>query len=326
MKLVIVGRGILGSSLYHMLRRLGHEVIVIESGERRVFPSLIHSLLLKGKDIELASESLNFYREINVPIKEFDSITLGNISKEILDSWGKAGVEIKETYVEWLRERGIVSRGGDRLVYISRLISSVPFIKGRAKVNLEKREVQVDGRTIRADKFLITAGPWNPCLAKVKSKSYYCWATVVMTSLMQLGKYFIYDYEKGFYSRPLLGLGGGMAIVGDGKIIESPPGRRIAIERDEVIDRIRERIGKIVPLHTSGEFCEGTPDMRPSYGEIVENIYYAGGLDGYGAEVGPGVAKLLINYIFKGEKVDEYFMDRFSNVQDFSIGREAHEI
>ncbi|MCG3109796.1 hypothetical protein L3N51_02092 [Metallosphaera sp. J1] len=326
MKFVIVGRGILGSSLYHMLRKLGHDVVVVESGERRVFPSLIHSLLLKDKDIELARMSLDFYREFSVPMREFVSITLGKIGKDILNSWERAGVEIGETYVDWLKSNGIVARGGDRLVYVSKLISSVPFVRGKAKVDLLQEKVYLDGKELHADRYLVVAGPWNPCLLKVKSKSYYCWATLVASRMRELGNHFVYDYEKGFYSRPLLGLGTGIAIVGDGRVIESPPGRRIPVQEDEVLDRARERLGPLVPLYTAGEFCEGTPDMRPAYGPITDRVLYAGGLDGYGAEVGPGLAKLLVDFIVSGEKVQEYFLDRFSHVTNFTIGREPHEI
>lgn len=309
-----------------MLRKLGHDVVVVESGERRVFPSLIHSLLLKDKDIELARMSLDFYREFSVPMREFISITLGKIGKDVLNSWERAGVEIRETYVDWLKSDGIVARGGDRLVYVSRLISSVPFVRGKAKVDLLQEKVYLDGKELHADRYLVVAGPWNPCLLRVKSKSYYCWATLVASGMRELGNHFVYDYEKGFYSRPLLGLGTGIAIVGDGRAIESPPGRRIPVQEDEVLDRARERLGPLVPLHTAGEFCEGTPDMRPAYGPITDRVLYAGGLDGYGAEVGPGLAKLLVDFIVSGEKVQEYFLDRFSHVTNFTIGREPHEI
>ncbi len=326
MKIVVVGRGILGSSLYHLLRRKGHVVRVIESGERRVFPSLIHSLLLKDRDIELARMSLDFYREFSVPMKEFVSITLGKVESQILNSWERVGVEIREEHVSWLKANGIVARGGDRLVYISRLISSVPFVRGKAKIDLLKEKVYLDGKEIHADKYLVVAGPWNPCLLRVKTKSYYCWATLVASGVKELGNHFVYDYEKGFYSRPLLGLGTGIAIVGDGRAIESPPGRRIPVDENEVLDRARERLGSLHPLYTAGEFCEGTPDMRPAYGPITDKILYAGGLDGYGAEVGPGLAKLIIKFIETGEKVQEYFLDRFTGVTDFTVGREPHEI
>lgn len=139
MKIVVVGRGILGSSLYHLLRRKGHVVRVIESGERRVFPSLIHSLLLKDRDIELARMSLDFYREFSVPMKEFVSITLGKVESQILNSWERVGVEIREEHVSWLKANGIVARGGDRLVYISRLISSVPFVRERLRLTYLRR-------------------------------------------------------------------------------------------------------------------------------------------------------------------------------------------
>ncbi|QKR00333.1 FAD-binding oxidoreductase [Metallosphaera tengchongensis] len=326
MKFAIVGRGILGSSLYFMLTKAGHEVKVIESRKRRVFPSLIHSLLLKGKDVQLAMESLKFYREFNVPMREFPSLTIGKVSMDVITQWQEVGVQIREEYVGWISSDAIVALGGDRLVYVSKLIYAVPYIEGSAEIDLSKGVVSVGGKQVKADKIIVTAGPWNPCLVGVKSKSYYCWATLIYSKIRELGSHFVYDYEKGFYSRPVIGLATGMAIVGDGKAVESPPGNRVSLDKEEVMAKVRDRVGHFVPLYTAGEFCEGTPDMKPSYGKIGENVYYAGGLDGYGAEVGPGLAKLLLDLIMKGEVEREYYAERFSEVGDFTIGREPHEI
>jgi len=326
LKFIIVGGGILGSSLYHLLKEAGHEVKVFDSGKRRVFPTLIHSLLLKGRDVELAKESLDFYRRVGVPMRELPSITLGHVPQDLITLWEGVGVKVEEKHVEWLRARGLYAKGGDRLVSIVHLIHSTPHVKAEVSVDPETFTLRANGREVKGDVIVIAAGAWNPQTVPVSSKSYYCWATLALFGTSEVGSHIIYDYEKGFYSRPLLGFGGNLAIVGDGDVIESPPGRRICVNSADVLSRVRERLGRLAPLYTAGEFCEGTPDMRPAFGNLKENVYYVGGLNGYGAEVGPGIAKLLVDFILKGEENKEYSLSRFNGLRDFRLGREPHEI
>ncbi len=328
MKVVVIGGGIAGSSLYYLLKKRGHDVKVIDPRIRRVFPSLIHSLLLKGKDVYLAKRSLEFYKEFNVMTKEFPSITIGKVEDKVVEEWREVGVDVREELVPWLGTRGLVAKGGDRLVYVKRLIDSVPIIRERASVSQKgsRAEVRLNGKEVEADVYVLATGPWNPYLLPVKSKSYYCWASLVVNENKLLDQTFIYDYEKGFYSRPFLGLGMRFSIVGDGKTIVAPPGTKVKVDPYEVIDRARERLGRLYHVYTSGEYCEGTPDMRPAYGRLLDNLYYIGGFNGYGAEVGPGVATLLVEMMLEGKEEREYLLDRFNGVKDFELGKEPHEL
>ncbi|EZQ04808.1 FAD-dependent oxidoreductase [Candidatus Acidianus copahuensis] len=328
MKVAIIGAGILGSSLFYMLKEAGHDTIVIDPRVRRIFPSLIHSLLLKGKDVELARTSLDFYRKVRIPMKEFPSITLGKVSEDLISLWSSEGVEIKEQFIDWINASGLVAIGGDRLVYIKRLIDSVPIIREKASIYSSngKAYVKVNGKSIDADIVILSAGPWNNLLFKVNTKSYYCWASLVTTEERRLDSIFIYDYELNYYSRPFLGIGTNTAIVGDGEAIESPPCKKIKVNSEEVLSKARKRLKGLFNIYTNGEFCEGTPDMRPAYGKLLDNLYYVGGLDGYGAEVGPGMAKLLLDFIFHGHETKEYRLERFKGIIDFKLGKEPHEI
>jgi len=328
LKIAIIGGGIAGSSLYIQLKKRNHNVFVIDPRIRKIFVTLIHSLLLKDSDIEIAKKSLDFYIENKIPLKEFRSITLGKVDEKLLDLWTQVGVKIEKDKIDWLNSQGIIAEHGDRLVYIKRMIDSVPIIREKAKI-LQKdnnAEVIVDNKNIEADIFILATGPWNNKLFNVISKSYYCWASLVVTQNNILDNIFIYDYEKEFYSRPFLGIRSKLAIVGDGKTIEAKPGTKINVNPLEVITKAQERLGNLRHIYTSGEFCEGTPDMRPAYGRLLDNLYYIGGFNGYGAEIGPGIASLLVDMIEKGNENKEYIVDRFRGIKDFELGREAHEL
>jgi len=324
-KILIIGRGIVGSSLYYMLKDLGHSVIVVESGFRKFYPTLIHSLLLKGKDIELAIESKKFYEKYKIPSIKYPSYTIGKIDKKIIDDWMSYGFNVEEKYINWLNSYAIVGKNTDSLVAIKKLIDKVPYIDGVAKI--KNSVVEVDGKTVNADIIILTAGAWNSYITdfKLPLKSYYCWAWVTSNTNSLLDKVFIYDYELGYYSRPLFGLGMKLNIVGDGDTIVSDPFTKRFGDLSPV-KKATERVGELRPLFRGEGYCEGTPDMKPVYGRITDKVYIAGGLNGYGAEVGPGIAKLLVDFITKGTEEKEYIIDRFSNVSDFELGKEPHEL
>lgn len=327
LKVVIIGAGIAGSALYHLFKQGGDEVIAIDPRKRRIFPTLIHSLLLVDKDVYIARESLEFYKKFKIPLKEFPSFTIGKIDEKMLERWREVGVRVEEKYFEPLRTNGIYAEGGDRLVKVKELIDRVPIIKSSARILLKEKEakVLVDDKKIDADAYILASGPWNNELFNVPSKSYYCWATLAITSQRILDKMFVYDYELHFYSRPFLGIGLNTAIIGNGESIEAKPGTKIKVNPREVLDRAEKRLGKLKEVYTAGEFCEGTPDMRPIYGKLLDNLYVIGGFDGYGAEIGPGIAKLLYEFIKSGKEEKEYLVDRFNSIKDFIIGKEPHE-
>ncbi len=309
-----------------MFKKAGFEVKIIDPRIRRIFPSLIHSMLLVGKDVYLSKLALDFYKEFNVETKEFPSFTIGNVDEKLIKLWEEYGVKIEERRL--LNSQGLYALGGDRLVYIKRMIDSVPIIKEKGSIIIRgnKAVVKINNHEIDTDKIILSAGPWNNQIFDVPTKSYYCWASLTLTQNNELDRMFIYDYELNFYSRPFLGIGIKTAIVGDGEAIESKPCQRIKVNPEDVMSRARKRLGDLKVIYTSGEFCEGTPDMRPAYGRLLDNLYFIGGFNGYGAEVGPGVARLLFNFITKGEEDKDYIIDRFNGIKDFKIGKEPHEL
>ena len=325
MKVLIIGRGIVGSVLYHLFKKAGHSVFVIESGFRKFYPTLIHSLLLKDKDIELAIESKKIYRELNIPLINYPSYTIGKIDPKIVDEWVSYNFNVKEKFVDWLNAYAILGEGTDSLVFIKKLVDSVPFFKGVAKI--EKGKAIVDNKEVKADVIILSAGAWNSYSVDVKLplKSYYCWAWVTTNKNPMLDKVIIYDYELGYYSRPLFGLGMNLNIVGDGETIACNPFTKQNGDL-KAVEMAKKRLGELKPFIRGEGYCEGTPDMRPLYGRILDNVYIIGGLNGYGAEVGPGLAKLLFEFITKGREEKEYMIDRFQGITDFELGKEPHEL
>ncbi len=335
MKIGIIGGGIVGSSLYRILSEK-HEVKIFDASVKTQFPTLIHSLLLKDCDVELASLSLEFYKKYKIKRMDFTSYTIGKVGDDLISSWTEHGVSVKETYVDWIGDKALEAKGGDSLVSIKDL-TEVP--KEKAKVGVltseKKATVKANGKDITGDfdVFVLTAGGWNSNIIdqRIPLKPYYCWASLMKGHRRELDKFIVYDYVLGFYSRPAIGIGSPLFIAGDGDIIEMRPpedgkARKPEIkDRDLVISRIKTRF-ESRPIYVSGNFCEGTPDMRPVYGRLKDNLYLVGGLNGYGAEVGPGMAMLLEMMIDKGEERRPYMLDRFNGVENFDLGREPHEL
>ncbi|QGA67943.1 FAD-dependent oxidoreductase [Sulfolobus sp. E11-6] len=336
LKITIVGGGIVGSSIYRMLKKNGIEVQLIDPKIKKPFPTLIHSLLLKGKDIELAKLSLNFYKKFNIPYYPFKSYTLGKISSSIIDSWISAGVNISIKFVNWINDEAIEAVGGDGLVSIRSLISYIENIPYNSYIFVKQNRgfIKLNDKLYESDFIILSAGAWSKYLINLKLpvKTYFCWASLFLSRKKEVGSNIIYDYINNFYSRPVIGLGLPFAIMGDGKAIETTPFQQnICIEdKNEVSSRISRRLGEVKELYTSGNFCEATPDMRPAYGKVAENVYYIGGFNGYGAEVGPGLASVLVEEILS-KKEDTYFkeyrLERFNDHNDdFEIGQEPHEL
>jgi len=334
---MIIGGGIVGSSIYLLLKKLGINTVLIDPNIRKIFPSLIHSLLLKGKDIELARLSLDFYRMFRIPYIPFKSYTIGDIDSRLLNLWSSVGVNINQKFVNWLDSDAIEAVGGDGLVYIKNLLSKAERIIKYARVIIDKNKegiVKIENTTYEPDLIILSAGAWSKYLVNIKIpiKTYYCWASLIISNRKEIGSNIIYDYVNYFYSRPVMGLGLPFAIAGDGKTIEANPyERKICIDdKREVILRISKRFGYVKDLYTSGSFCEATPDMKPAFGKIAENVYYIGGFNGYGAEVGPGLASILVNEIINKKDSDEfreYKLERFNNFSDdFEIDKEPHEL
>jgi len=364
MKVVIVGAGLAGSVASLRLLMEGFDVVLVGSDDQLPWGTLIHSKLLRfEEDVVLAHESMRVYREIGeylgddllFPINSLSIVRseYGNRLRLLMDIWGNYGVKSMIVGCGELGPRclgdeiHVLSRGGDHLVRISRILraarSLVRFIRGRAKLIINGDEVYVEARGIKLGGYVVLcSGAWNA--ANLRSinidaplKPYKCQSVAAL--MRRSIDFVIYDYNLGFYSRPLHPqinnavnrLGFSLLAVGNGNS-ESP---QCGIDEgflEEIREKLRRRLGSALILGHGYGFCEATPDMRPVVGKWrLSNLYLLGGLDGYGAEVGPGLVDGLVK-ILKGEQIPDhvkpYLVDRFLRgwPSTWSIDKEAHEL
>jgi glycine/D-amino acid oxidase-like deaminating enzyme len=363
MRVIVVGAGLAGSLVSLELGMNGFQVVLVGSDEQLPWSTLIHSKLLRlGEDIAASHESLVVYAEISEYLGEellipVDSVTIArgelvNRLRDLVATWGNYGVRSSfidcsdlglgclgdEVYVE--------SRGGDHLVKVSRLLrgarEAVRFIRARARLVASGDEFHVEagGETYRGD-VVLCAGAWNSIILgelglRAPLRPYACQAAAALVPRV-VGR-IIYDYSLGFYSRPLhprLGAALGnfhvsLLAVGNGNTEACRGSLRGGFLAD-LGRRLRRRMGSAWILGSRCGLCEATPDMRPVLGRLVGNLYILGGLNGYGAEVGPGLARGLLK-ILRGEVppdyVKPYLATRFMNgwPDSWEIGREPHEL
>jgi len=129
----------------------------------------------------------------------------------------------------------------------------------------------------------------------------------------------------------------GLSVIvgGDGNVEVERPGSGKGVNEEvmrDVTNRLRLRFGWLVRIGSGFGYCEGTPDMRPLVGPLIEDkLYIIGGFNGYGAEVGPALALALVEYMLSGSwpnYAKPYLMSRFSGgwPSTWDVNREAHEL
>ncbi len=339
--------------------------------QRPRFPLIHSKLLRFAEDIGLARISEDVYRELSREVgfnvlRPMDSITIvpeacyGNI-QGIINSWREAGASIRvvdEVGKYGLRrvseqEVYLISRGGDNLVNyeplmrLVRSIDGINYVRGSASIRLGDggAKVLVSGREFRGDYVILAAGAWNSVIAReaglrVPLLPYKCQAAAFLGG--RIGGV-VYDYVLGMYMRPLgsvidgalNALGLSIIVGGDGNSRETEPGREVGVDHEflsEIAGKVRARVGRALLIGSRFGYCEGTPDMRPVIGSVgLENLLLIGGLNGYGAEVGPALALALVNYVLSGSWPNyarPYLIDRFGGdwPSTWDVSVEAHEL
>ncbi len=340
--------------------------------QRPRYPLIHSKLLKFREDVELARISEGVYRELSRElgvdlIHDLPSITIvpgwcyRELVRDLVNQWREVGVEVSilnDVGDYGLRrvsndEVYIMSIGGDHLVDIPGLIrlamdsERIRYVHGEAHVRLDGRnvEVVVNNHTYTGDYVVITAGAWNSEVVgklgiRVPLLPYKCQAAAFLGRSVNA---IVYDYVLGVYARPLtprlnklVGRFGLSIIVGgDGNVeierLGSSKGVNEEVMRD-VTNRLRLRFGWLVRIGSGFGYCEGTPDMRPLVGSLIEDkLYIIGGFNGYGAEVGPALALALVEYILGGSwpnYAKPYLINRFSGgwPSTWDVSREAHEL
>jgi glycine/D-amino acid oxidase-like deaminating enzyme len=346
--------------------------LIDSGAQRPRYPLIHSKLLRFKEDIELAKVSEGVYRELSSQLRidlmhSIRSITIvpqecyRDEVSSIIGMWREAGVRVSiidEAGDYGLRKVGndevyIISDGGDHLVDIPALIrlsrnsKYIHYVDGEAHIKFNGRDINVvvNGDNYTGDYVILTTGAWNSIMVselgiRVPLLQYKCQAVAVLGKAVNN---IVYDYVLGIYARPLgssidslLGrLGLSVIVGGDGNVRVEKPGSSKGVDEDvinDVISRLRLRFGLLIRVGSGFGYCEGTPDMRPLVGSLIEDkLYILGGFNGYGAEVGPALALALVEYILGGSwpnYAKPYLIDRFSGgwPSTWDVDREAHEL
>jgi len=355
MRAVVVGAGIAGTFTAYFLKELGLDPILI--GPRPSYPLntlIVSPLIPKEVDIVAVRESLRIYErfgKIRV-VKSVNFLPGGNYGG-LFKLWDKYGVryEVLERAPEFMRnvlmkDGELVVVGDDYLVPVREILGklrrSLKYVEGKAElvVEGERVRVRVVDRVLDADIVVLACGAWNKVVSlragfDLPLKYYICAAALVLGP-RELGLS-IGDYVNGFYSRPtgtpldLLGL----SIVGNGNFpCNNIDSAELPLDYGRyILGLVRRRFrGFIKVVKVGYSVCEASPDLMPVLGKLpyVENLYVIGGLNGYGAYVGPAAAKSLAKLITTGEGdqvARAYDISRFKTwPRDWEVLKEAHEL
>ena len=278
MNVIVIGGGIIGTVLTHLLSLRGISVTLVNSEFQRPRFPLIHSKLLRfPEDIKLARISEDVYvglsRELGINVlRPMRSITIipaacYNDMLGIIGMWHETGAEthVVSSIDEYgLRrvngqEMYILSINGDNLVNYPLLmgkvheVKGVNYIRGEAAIRLSNHEVRVlvNGDELRGDYVILASGAWNSIITRgaglrVPLLPYKCQAVAFMGR--GISNVIVYDYVLGIYMRPLGSvidnvlskLGISIIVAGDGNSIITEPGREGGVDRG-FIGRIRNK-------------------------------------------------------------------------------------
>jgi hypothetical protein len=334
----IIGGGLAGSIVKKLIKDEGTVLLIDNKSYERPL-HFIHSCLLRyPEDIESSLRSLEIYKNLGIKISKFQTFTFFNNeekAKLYLNLWKTHGIGVEE--IREPREFGFHGDGflipyyGDGLIRKSEIYEKEDIV-GNAIIN--QNSIIVNNYVIKANNIILSAGYKNELLAnqigfKLPSKLYYCYGLIFISDPL-LDKIIIYDYVYDYYSRPLTGFGLPLSFGGNGG--ELYEDERFILQEYiiSISQGILKRIGKQArALKLVKGICDISLDSKPFFGKIADNIYVIGGLNGYGAEVGPAIAECLVNQMI-GKKLmtycNEYEISRFNYYNFSGKIKEPHEL
>ncbi len=351
MDVVVVGGGIAGAFTGMFLRRLGANVSIVELPPRYPRHGLIVSPYMPNSvDLDLVLRSLEIYRELGVKMRRVPTLIIKRPGHgEAKSYWSRSGVEYRVVDESTVRALGFRPLENEEYIYghdfivdvgaaVSRAKRGLKVLRGRASLRVDggRAWVSVDGKAVEADQVVLAAGGHNAALASnagvwLPLKPYCCTASVVLGA-PEYSRVVLGDYVSGFYSRPLSPTYGalGLAVLGDGNMWCRGSGDGNAM--GPIIRRAELRLARkrrIRALWTRVGMCEGSADMMPVIGRhhVVGNLYIIGGLNGYGAHVGPALAELLADAVYGGADPPVYPLSRFAYGRwtEPDLGREPYK-
>lgn len=341
MRVIVVGGGIAGSFTSYFLSLRGVKVTLVSDKPKYPRVGLVLSVLLASlDDVALAARSLAIYRmlERESGVKLVHTFPVYEIFPEeadipeiLVEAWRRAGENVRRLEVYEAREEtGLLIRedewvlggGRDYVVSIGRVIgilrSRVKVVRGRARLRRDgsgEIYVYVGGRRLKGDVVVLAAGPWNRLLAsdigvRLPLVTYGARALLLLGP-RRLTRISLSDNVYSFYSRPtdkplLNSLG--LFLAGNGNVPGVAPGAPKRIDAKYVSGIVRgiaRRVGRRPLRMWSGwGVLEMSLDHFPLVGlaEPQSTLYVIGGLNGYGATVGPALAEILADAVLRGEE------------------------
>ena len=317
---VVIGSGIAGLSTAYHLALKGYRVKVIGEGEpTTALSSGLVTPLVVEELRPLMRESLEFYgREVGVEVKAARTLWItgpqcshelpsGEAELSALDASLREG-EKAYWIEEYIVDPGLVL---GRLASVLRSLG-VPLLRGRATVGGDG-VVRVGGERVSGD-VVVAAGPWSRDLLSRLSPAvasrlvlYRCQAAVI--ECRGLG-YCIEDDSLGFYAVPL---GARKVLVGDGSnsavdgVMEGfrPDYDDALLVAEKAAARL-SCLSEARLLRVVSAPCIAYPDGLPVVGEVREGVYTLTGLGGAGITLAPSLARLLVDHINAGGKINEW--------------------
>jgi len=343
LKVVVIGGGVIGVHVALRLSQMGYSVFIVErealgSGLTSRAAGIVTTQLVYTFDIELVKMSMELLEDLaqgSYRKTGFLSVNPESIVKAYTAILDKAGVHYEvfrdsEAADRWdcltiSEDEVVIYTAGDLLLDPGALMSSMRRRLNEAGVEVmegvEASSLNINGSwvqhvatsvgRIKADLYVITAGPWSRGLleraeVKLPLKLYRCQVfTVKLPAEIELppGS----DDVNNLYWAPESGK---RVLLGNGRIeeVESVE-KAIGSVKGSFVEEIAVKASKRIKGVLDAELvtgwsmpCSITPDGIPVVGKVhsLENLYVATGLDGYGLMRGPAIGWLLAELIATG--------------------------
>jgi len=371
MNICVIGCGIVGTFIAWLLKSSGFKVRTFSL--RRKYPKigLIQSLMQKyDEDILLAKSTRELYAKV---IKEFNLENCIKIVKSytvllkdheykivnLIEKWRGVGADVYrldnyqdidfkvyDNEVVYVCNNDIIVRI-DKIVYSLWRDIDVKLCEAKIKIeDLNNVKVITRNESITDfDYVIVTCGAWTRRLLfdnniKIPLIPYKCQAGIFLISSNSMN-YILYDYVNRIYVRPCGYLSklkiGNMrfAVCGNGNTPPQEPTNKAKVEswfKHDILPRLSRRYRYAKYIIGSAGYCDTSPDSRPIVA-FLGKVIVISGFDGYGAEIGPGLADEVIKYLTTGKIsniLKTYLVDRFGSRSDVGLDKlpevEAHEL
>jgi hypothetical protein len=315
--------------LGYFLSNEGFDVTIIHNGKKPPLVDLVFSNMLPStSDINVTKETMRIYRNLEeeygarflknyVALHIYPNLDSLKMVEPVIGDIEGAGVKVKVldskeaheiTGLRYGEQEYVIMGEYEYLVSIRRIIDilhrRLRIIHDNARLIIKdnKAIALTKNGELNADSIVLAAGGWNVEIARDAGLDLplvnYGTRALLILGRTKLNKYSISDYTYDYYTRPMGNALDGIAfIAGDGNV-KTNNLRRVkeltdGSYRNWLIGSMKKRDDRnMVSLIAGYGLVEMAYDYEPVIGKVgkVENLYLIGGLDGYGAKLGPGLA------------------------------------